>query len=189
MKDIKPRVPPDQYVTSKFPVLTYGATPRIALEEWRLHLTGLAARPVELTWEQFQALPRVRNVADFHCVTGWSRLNNEWEGVGFRELVNLVGPRPEARFVAVGCYGGYTTNMDLAALMDEDVLLACRHDGSDLPPEHGGPVRLVVPKRYAWKSAKWVHVLEFLAEDRPGFWETHGYHNVADPWREERYSG
>lgn len=188
MKGIRPRVPPGQLVTGKFPVLTYGPTPRIELKDWRLRLVGLVAHPVDLTWEAFRALPQVKVVADFHCVTRWSRLSNEWEGVRFREVARLAQPQPEARFAAIGCYGGYTTNLELKALLDDDVLLAWRHDGRELAPEHGGPVRLVVPQRYGWKSAKWAHVLEFLAEDRPGFWETHGYHNTADPWREERFS-
>lgn len=188
MKETRPRVPPGQFVTEKFPVLTYGTTPRIELKDWRLQLAGLVTRPIDLTWEQLLALPQVKIVADFHCVTRWTRLNNEWEGVRFREVAKLAQPQPEARFVAVSCYGGYTTNLELEALLDEDVLLAHRHNGQELAPDHGGPLRLIVAKRYGWKSAKWVHVVEFLAEDQPGFWETHGYNNVADPWREERFS-
>ncbi|MEE9198374.1 MAG: molybdopterin-dependent oxidoreductase, partial [Dehalococcoidia bacterium] len=169
-------------------VLTAGVTPKIDLSTWTLRFTGLVEGPLELTHTQFLALPRKRVSADFHCVTGWSRLDNEWEGVGFRELMGRVRPKPEARYVMVLCYGGYTTNLPLEALLDDDTLLALRHNGEDLTPEHGWPLRLVVPKRYSWKSAKWVREFDFMDEDEPGFWEVRGYHNDGDPWREERLS-
>jgi len=181
------RVPPNQIVTQKFPVLTYGKTPRVGLAEWRLRLFGEVEEPITLRWEEFRQLPTVQVRADFHCVTQWSRLDNLWEGVRAREVVARVRLKPTARFVMVHCYGGYTTNLPLEVLLEEDVLFAFRLDGKDLTPEHGWPVRLVVPSRYGWKSAKWVNGLEFLAENRPGFWEARGYHMNGDPWKEERF--
>ena len=181
------RVPPGQFVTDKFPVLTYGPTPQIDLKEWRLQVSGLVEREVSLTWEQFLALPQTTVVADLHCVTQWSRLNNRWEGVPAREVLRLARPRPEGRYVMLHCYGGYTTNLPLDVLLGDDVLLAHRHDGQPLTPEHGWPLRLVVPQRYGWKSAKWVRGLEVMAEDEPGFWEQRGYNMNADPWKEERF--
>ena len=180
-------VPPGQYVTKKFPVLSFGPTPRIDLDTWRFRLFGLVEEEVSLDWKQLTALDKVTVDAAFHCVTQWSRLENTWEGVAFSEVMKLVKPKPEARYVMVHCYGGYTSNLPLDALMDDDVLFAYRHDGEPLAPEHGGPLRLVVPKRYGWKSAKWVNGLELMAEDAPGFWEVRGYNMNADPWREERF--
>jgi len=179
--------PPGQFVTSKFPVLTYGATPKIEKKDWRLRLFGLVEKEVELDWEQFMALPQSIVTADFHCVTQWSRLDNVWEGVLFRDVARLVKVKPQARYVMAHCYGGYTTNMPLQVILEENVMLAHRHDGQELPREHGGPVRLVVPSRYGWKSAKWINGIEFMAEDRPGFWEQRGYHMNGDPWKEERF--
>ena len=183
----KEQTPPGQFVTEKFPVLTYGSTPKIATERWRLRIFGLVEREVKLDWEQFTHLPRIAITADFHCVTQWSRLGNRWQGVSFAQLIKLARPRPEARFVTVHCYGGYTTNLPRDALMDDDVLFADTLDGKPLDPEHGGPLRLVIPKRYGWKSAKWVGAVELMADDRPGFWEQRGYNNSADPWEEERF--
>ncbi len=180
-------VPPGQYMTEKFPVLTYGATPKIDLESWKFRVFGLVAKEVVFTWEEFMALPQVAVTRDFHCVTQWSRRDNLWEGVSFREVMQRLQPKLEAQYVMAYCYGGYTTNLPLAVLMEEDVLFAHRHEGRPLEPEHGGPLRLVVPSRYGWKSAKWVNGLEFLAEDRPGFWEQLGYHYNGDPWKEERF--
>ncbi|MEE9285677.1 MAG: sulfite oxidase-like oxidoreductase [Dehalococcoidia bacterium] len=182
------KVPPGQFVTDRFPVLTYGATPRFDPERWSFRLFGLVEEPVELTYTEFMALPTITMTADFHCVTQWSRLDNTWQGVSIHEVMKLVKLGPEARFVMAHCDGGYTTNLPMDVLLDDDVLLAYHHDGKPLAPEHGWPLRLIVPKRYAWKSAKWLRGLEFMAEDRPGFWEMHGYHNDADPWSEERFS-
>jgi len=182
------RLPPGQTVVEDWPVLTYGAIPIIDLNEWRLRLFGAVEQEVEFTWEEFIALPSATVRCDIHCVTSWSRLDNEFEGVAFRELLKYVKRLPSARQVFVHCYGGYTTNAALEDLIRGDVLLAYRHDGKELAPEHGGPVRLVVPHLYLWKSAKWVRGLEFLEEERPGFWEMRGYHIRGDPWREERYS-
>ena len=181
------KAPPGQYVTTKFPVLSFGQTPEIDLAAWRLRVFGLVEREVVLDWRQLTALPKVTVDAEFHCVTQWSRLDNTWEGVPFSEVLKLAPPKPEAKFVMAHCYGGYTTNVGLDVLDDSDVLLAYRHDGEPLEPDHGGPLRLVVPKRYGWKSAKWVNGIEFMAEDAPGFWELRGYHMEGDPLKEQRF--
>ncbi len=186
--DLNGRVPPGQYLTTKFPVLTYGPVPRFNPQTWDLQIFGEVESPLRLEYAEFRALTRTKQVADFHCVTTWSRLDNQWEGVMASDLVKLVKPKPTARFVLIHCDGGYTTNLPLENFLDHDVMLADRHDGEDLSPDHGFPLRLVVPKLYAWKSAKWVRAIEFLARDSRGFWEVRGYHNRADPWQEERYS-
>jgi DMSO/TMAO reductase YedYZ molybdopterin-dependent catalytic subunit len=185
---IEERVPPGQVLTDKFPVLSYGPTPRFDPRKWDFRILGEVEEPIRLDYGQFRALPQSRQVSDFHCVTSWSRLDNVWEGVKVRDLMKLVRLKPSARFVVVHCEGGYTTNLPMDEFMEEDVMLAYRHDGKDLEPDHGFPLRLVVPKLYGWKSAKWVRAIEFSAEDRRGFWEVRGYHNHADPWAEERYS-
>ncbi len=183
------RVPPGQYlVGDRWPVLTYGPTPKVDLESWDFRVAGLVENPLRLTWEEWEELPRVEVKADMHCVTSWSKLDNLWGGVQARHLLELAGPKPEARYVSVFCDGGYTTNLPLEELYEEDALFATHHDGEPLTPEHGWPLRLVVPRLYAWKSAKWVRGIELLSEDRPGFWEQNGYHNYGDPWREQRYS-
>ncbi len=179
--------PPGQYVTDKFPVLTFGGTPKVDLDTWQFRVFGLVEEEVAMDWPQFTGLEKTTVDAEFHCVTQWSRLDNTWEGVSFRELMQLVQPKPEARFVMAHCYGDYTTNIGLDVLDDADVLFAYRHDGEPLAADHGGPLRLVVPKRYGWKSAKWVNGLEFMAEDAPGFWEQRGYHMEADPVKEQRF--
>ena len=182
------RLPPGQKVVQDWPVLTYGGEPRIDRDQWRLRIFGLVEAEVEFNWEQFAALPTTTVHCDIHCVTSWSRMDNDFEGVAFRELLKHVRPDASAGAVMVHCYGGYTTNLLLDDLMREDALLAYRHDGKELPAAHGGPCRLVVPHLYFWKSAKWVRGLEFLPKDRPGFWEQYGYHIRGDPWKEERYS-
>lgn len=179
--------PPGQFVTEKFPVLTYGATPKIPLDEWRFRVFGLVEEEVSLDWRQFNALPKLALDAEFHCVTQWSKLQNAWEGVAFNEIMKLVTLKPEATHVMAHCYGGYSTNLALDVAADDDVLFAYAHDGEPLAAAHGGPLRLVVPKRYGWKSAKWVNGLEFMPEDRPGFWEVRGYHMEGDPWKEQRF--
>src|ERR671936_96711 len=181
------RLPPGQVLTDKWPVLTYGRTPLCDMSRWQLRLFGAVSSPASLSWAQLLDLPRTEITADMHCVTTWSRLDNKWEGVSFRELTRLVQPLTQARFVIAHCDSGYTTSLPVEALNDDDVLLAYRHDGVELPAEHGGPLRLVVPKRYAWKSAKWLEGLEWSERDRLGFWERNGYNNNADPWLEERY--
>ncbi len=182
------RLPPGQYRTDKWPVLHYGGIPRIDLATWEFAVTGEVEEPVRWTWEEFTHLPRTTIRRDVHCVTAWSRFDNTFEGVAFREVMRHVRPRPGAEFVMAHSYGGYTTNVRLADLLDEDVLFAFTHDGTPLAPEHGWPCRLVVPKFYFWKSAKWVRGIEFLHSEQPGFWEQNGYNLHGDPWKEERYS-
>lgn len=181
------RVPGGQFVTDKFPVLTYGPTPKVDLATFRLRLYGMVEKECELTWQQLLALPKTVMTADFHCVTQWSRLENTWEGVRTQDVVKLIRLRPEASYVMVHCYGGYSTNIPLEDFLEENVLLAYRHDGRELPADHGRPLRLVIPHLYGWKSAKWVNGVEFMKDDRPGFWEERGYHMRGDPWKEERF--
>jgi DMSO/TMAO reductase YedYZ molybdopterin-dependent catalytic subunit len=170
-------------------VLTYGDAPRIETRDWRFRISGLVSRERTLTWEEFTALPKVERVSDIHCVTRWSRFDNRWEGVLASEVVRLSEPHAAARFVMVHGYGGYSTNLALESLMGNGVLFALAHDGAPLEPEHGGPLRLVVPDLYFWKSAKWANGLEFMDRDRAGFWERNGYHMHGDPWSQERHSG
>ena len=180
-------VPPGQFVTEKFPVLTFGPAPKIDLVTWQFRVSGLVEKELTLTWEEFMSLEKVTLDAEFHCVTQWSRLQNTWEGVAFNEVMKLIKLKPEAKYVMAHCYGGYSTNLSLDVATEDDVLFAYKHDGEPLSRDHGGPLRLVVPKRYGWKSAKWVNGLEFMAEDEPGFWEIRGYHMQGDPWKEERF--
>ena len=182
------RVPPGQTLTEKWPVLTYGRTPRFDPRTWTFRCFGRVEREASWTWEEFQRLPRVTFTSDVHCVTRWSKLDNTWEGVSIRELMKHVRPLPEATFVLQHADPDYTTNIALEDLLQDDVLLALKHSGRDLEPDHGGPMRLVVPRLYFWKSAKWLRALEFLDVNPPGFWEQNGYHMRADPWTEERYS-
>jgi DMSO/TMAO reductase YedYZ molybdopterin-dependent catalytic subunit len=183
------RIPPSQRQTHKWPVLHYWGVPTIDLAQWRFEVFGLVAQPLTFTWEEYKALPRVKVFADFHCVTRWSRLDNLWEGVSVQELLRLAGGvQPEAKFVVAHGYDAeFTTNMPLADFLGEDVLVADLHDGQPLTPDHGGPLRLIVPRLYAWKSAKWLRALEFVAEDQRGTWEQAGYHDRGDPWKEERH--
>jgi DMSO/TMAO reductase YedYZ molybdopterin-dependent catalytic subunit len=183
------RLPPMQHATQKWPVLHYWGVPAINLSQWRLEIRGLVEQPVVFTWEQYQSLPRVKVFADFHCVTRWSQLGNLWEGVSVHELLKQAGGiKPEAQFVIAHGYDeGYTTNFPLADLLGKEVLVADRHDGEALTDEHGGPLRLVVPRLYAWKSAKWLRAIELVAIDQPGAWEQAGYHCHGDPWTEQRH--
>jgi DMSO/TMAO reductase YedYZ molybdopterin-dependent catalytic subunit len=183
------RLPPGQSVTVKWPVLHEGRVPVFDPANWNLDVRGLVKHPFRLTWTEFKALPRKRVKADFHCVTTWSKFDNEWEGVSFRVIAEQAQPKPEARFVMAHGEGGYTTNIPLDDLMRDDVLLADWHAPEPMTAEHGAPLRLVVPHLYAWKSAKWLRGLDFLASDRPGYWEQVGYHMYGDPFREERYRG
>lgn len=184
---LKP-VPPGQRLSMDLPVLDLGTHPEVDYTDWKLRLFGLVKQEVELGWPEFMALPQVKDVSDFHCVTHWSCQDLVWEGVQAREVIALAQPLPEAGFVTLHSYDGYATNLPLSALMDTDVILAHGLEGGPLSTAHGGPVRMVVPKRYGWKSAKWLKAIEFHSEDRPGYWEVRGYHNEADPWREERFS-
>ncbi len=183
------RIPPGQSRTRKWPVLDAGGPPSIELEKWRFRVDGLVAKPVEWNWEEFQKLPRVKVFSDFHCVTRWSRLGNVWEGVSTRELVERSGGLlPEANFVVAHGYDfGWTTNLPANEFLAEDALIALTHDDEPISLEHGGPARGIVPRLYAWKSAKWISGIEFIREDRPGFWERNGYHRNGDPWKEERF--
>jgi DMSO/TMAO reductase YedYZ molybdopterin-dependent catalytic subunit len=182
------RLPRGQVLTKKWPVLTYGETPPLDLAHWSFRCFGLVQEPVTWTWPEFLQLPRVRVTSDIHCVTRWSRFDNEWEGVAVSEILGRVRVLPHATAVMVHADPDYTTNLLLEDIRNEDALLAYKHDGEDLPVEHGGPCRLVVPRLYFWKSAKWVRGFEFLDHNAPGFWEQNGYHLRADPWREERYA-
>jgi len=186
--ETRERLPPGQVLTHKWPVLTYGETPHADLQTWTFRCFGLVDQELSWTWKEFLDLPRVEVTSDIHCVTRWSRFDNRWEGVAVAEILRRVGVRPQAVAVMAHSEAGYTTNISLADLRGDDVLLAFKHDGRDLAPEHGGPCRLVVPKLYFWKSAKWIRAFEFLDVDAPGFWEVNGYHLHADPWKEERYS-
>jgi DMSO/TMAO reductase YedYZ molybdopterin-dependent catalytic subunit len=187
-KDQEDRLPPGQYLVTGFPVLSYGPTPRFNPAKWDFRLIGMVEEPLRLTWDQVRQLPFSSQVSDFHCVTTWSRYDNRWGGVKVSDLMKLVKLKPDAKYVLIHCDGGYTTNVSLEEFLDEDVMLAYQHDGKDLAPDHGWPLRLVVPKLYGWKSAKWVRAIEFCINDRRGFWEVRGYHNHGDPWVEERYS-
>jgi DMSO/TMAO reductase YedYZ molybdopterin-dependent catalytic subunit len=190
--DVRPsdraRIPPGQVRTAKWPVLHYGDVPAVDLATWRFEITGLVERPLRLTWDELRALPTQDTVCDIHCVTRWSRLDNRFTGVGVRQLLALARPTAEATFVMVRAEQGFTTNLPLADFDRPENLLAWQHDGADLTPEHGGPVRLVVPHLYFWKSAKWVRGLELRRSDAPGFWEQNGYHMRGDPWTEERHT-
>ncbi len=183
------RIPPGQSRTKKWPVLDASGPPRLALEDWTLRIFGLVAQPACWNWGQVQKLPRVRVFSDFHCVTRWSRLGNIWEGISTRELLRLAGGTlPEAKFaLAHGYDRGFTTNLPLEDLLAEDALVAFTHDGEPISTDHGGPARLIVPRLYAWKSAKWLSGIELVTEDQAGFWEANGYHMRGDPWEEQRY--
>jgi DMSO/TMAO reductase YedYZ molybdopterin-dependent catalytic subunit len=182
------RLPPGQSLVRDWPVLDLGVQPDVTKEKWRLRLEGLVAAPLRLDWDAFNALPQAETVNDIHCVTQWSRYDNRWQGVRASTLLDLARPKPAARFVSFTSYDGYTTNVPLPEFAREEVLLAHSWEGAPLTRQHGGPVRVVIPRLYFWKSPKWVTRIELLGADRPGFWEVRGYHNEADPWKEERYS-
>lgn len=181
------RLPPGQHLVETWPVLDLGRKPDILLADWSLTVGGFVAQEVTWTWEQFLAQPQITMVSDFHCVTSWSRFDNEWEGVSFRHLLTLVRPLSSARYVLFTAYDDYTTNLPLDACDDEDVILARSWNRKPLSKEHGGPVRMIVPKRYAWKGAKWVKSITFSDRDDKGFWEMRGYSNSALPWENDRY--
>ncbi len=181
------RLPPGQYMARDFPVLHVGDVPRFDPAAWRFRIWGEVDRPVELTWEQFQALPTRTVTTDIHCVTRWTKFNTTWGGVPFRDLMQLARVKPSARFVVTHGANGYSANVPLAVADQDDVLLAHTYDGKPLEPIHGGPLRMFVPSRYFWKSTKWCTGVEFSSDDKPGFWELRGYNNDGDPWKEERY--
>lgn len=190
-----PQVPVDQHLLTNWPVLSLGEPPNISLEDWRLEVAGLVENPFALTWNEFLSLPQVDDVSDFHCVTTWSRVDNHWRGVKFRTVAELAVPKDEAKWVLCTGYDRditsgeeYTTNLPLARAIEDDVLLVHRWEGRPLPREHGGPCRMITPKLYAWKGAKWIRRIEFLDRNRKGFWERRGYSDTAEPWFNDRYS-
>jgi DMSO/TMAO reductase YedYZ molybdopterin-dependent catalytic subunit len=190
-----PKLPVGQHEVKNWPVLDLGEQPNVAPASWRLEVGGLVENPFTLTWDRFMDLPQVDDVSDFHCVTTWSRFDNHWRGVRFKTIAELAVPSDDVRFVLCTSYDvapgtsiPYTTNLPLARALDDDVLLVHTWEGKPLPREHGGPCRVITPRLYAWKGAKWIRKIEFLAEDRKGFWEVRGYSNTAEPWENDRYS-
>ncbi len=182
------RLPPGQHLVKNWPVLDLGIQPDISTASWKLVVNGLVAHPTKFDWQAFNALPQTELVSDIHCVTTWSRYDNRWSGVAVADLLDAVMPADNARFVALTSYDGYKTNMPLSDFASDAAILALAWEGQPIAREHGGPMRLVVPHLYFWKSPKWLSGIEFLEHDRPGFWEVNGYHNYGDPWREQRYS-
>jgi DMSO/TMAO reductase YedYZ molybdopterin-dependent catalytic subunit len=183
------RLPPGQHLVKDWPVLDLGRQPDVEKEDWKLKLFGAVENPFTWDWAGFAAQPQSRFVSDIHCVTTWSRYDNRWDGVATRDLIALAKPQPDAHFVVLHAFDGYTTNLTLEDFAAEDALLAHSWDGKPLTLHHGGPVRLVVPHLYFWKSPKWIAKVQFTTDNRPGFWEVNGYHDRGDPWKEERYSG
>lgn len=181
------RLPPGQSLTLKWPVLHAGGIPAFDPEAWRFRTGGLVEHPLVFTWAEFLALPRIQTTSDFHCVTRWSRFDNHWEGVAFSALCEMTRPETSATHAMIHSSDGYATNAPLADLLEANVLFALKHDGGPLTAEHGGPLRLVAPKLYGWKSAKWVCGLELMPRDKPGFWERNGYHMYGDPFKEQRF--
>ncbi|MFN8632520.1 MAG: sulfite oxidase-like oxidoreductase [Chloroflexota bacterium] len=186
-KELGERLPPGQYATEKWPVLHYGSVPTFDPKTWDFKVWGLVENPIHLTYDQFMAQPTKVVKRDIHCVTRWSMFDSDWEGVPFRDVLVQVRPKPEAKFVMAHAENNFTANLPLTDLDRDDVLLAWKRNGEDISAEHGYPLRLFVPHLYFWKSAKWLRGFEFLAEDKPGFWESYGYHMRGDPWNEERY--
>lgn len=188
MRDrFRDRLPPGQHLRSDFPVLHYGDIPNIEIERWEFVIDGLVRNKLRFSFDELLRLPSVEVKADFHCVTGWSKFDLLWKGIPFKVIYSLAEPLPEARYAIIYGENDYSTNLSLDVAMNDDVLFAYEYDGKPLTPEHGYPLRLVVPKLYAYKSAKWVNRVEFTDKDKPGFWEVRGYSNSADPWKEERY--
>ena len=190
-----PKLPVGQHEVNNWPVLDLGEQPHVPTAEWKLDVGGLVDNPFTLNWDQFLALPQAEDISDFHCVTTWSRYENHWRGVQFKTIAELAIPREEVKYVLCtgydfmpGTFIPYTTNLPLARAIEDDVLLVHTWEGKPLPPEHGGPCRLITPKLYAWKGAKWIRKIEFLAADKKGFWEVRGYSNSAEPWFNDRYS-
>ncbi len=187
-EDIQARTPPGQTLVKHFPVLDMGIKPEISTDDWTLKIYGLVNEEVTLDWDALLQLTQISSQSDFHCVTRWSQLDMNWQGVSVKDILTLAGPTDIAQYVTIHGYDGYTTNLPLQALLDDDVLIAHQVFGQPLTREHGGPARLIVPKRYAWKGAKWVKAIELHQYDRPGFWEVRGYHNDAFPFEEQRFT-
>lgn len=183
----QPRLPPGQRLVRDWPVLDLGIQPDVSPKKWAFSVGGLVENAIEWDWDAFMAQPQVTLTTDIHCVTTWSMYDNQWVGVSALHLLSVVKPKPEAKFVVMHSYDGYTTNVPLSALADDDVVLAHTWQGKPITREHGGPMRAIIPKLYLWKSAKWLRHITFLAKDAPGYWEVRGYHNNGDPWTEERY--
>ena len=181
------RLPPGQRLVENWPVLDLGIQPDVPKSDWRLTIDGSVEQPIAWDWAAFMAQPQIEDVSDIHCVTQWSRYDNRWQGVPTRHVIDLARPRPETRHVILHGYDGYMTNVTIEAFTGEGCLIAHAHNGQPITREHGGPARLVIPRYYFWKSAKWLKRIEFAAADRPGFWEVRGYHNIGDPWAEQRY--
>ena len=181
------RLPPGQRLTEDFPVLHHGEIPEFDITKWDFKIKGLIRNPLRFTFEEFLKLPSLELTTDFHCVTGWSKFDLTWKGVLFKTIASIAEPFSEARFVSIIAEKGYTTSLPLDVAIDDDVIFAYEYEGKPLSPEHGYPLRLVVPKRYAYKCVKWARAVEFIKDDSPGFWEVRGYSNSADPWKEERY--
>ncbi|GJL55226.1 MAG: sulfite oxidase-like oxidoreductase [Nitrospirales bacterium] len=182
-----PRVPPGQHLVNNWPVLDLGFKPELSLDDWTLTIDGQIENPVTWNWEEFQAQPSKSYTTDFHCVTSWSRLDNEWVGVSFQHVCSIVRPLPSAQFLFFEAYDDYTTNLPLSVCQDDDVFLAVQWNHLPLSKDHGGPVRLIIPKLYAWKGAKWIKKITFTEQDQKGFWEIRGYSNTARPWQNDRY--
>ncbi|MCY9658628.1 sulfite oxidase-like oxidoreductase [Paenibacillus chondroitinus] len=188
-QEIADRVPPGQAVTERFPILHEGEVPKYDMSTWSLRVFGEVAEEKSFSYEELLALPRTQVVCDIHCVTRWSKLDTVWEGVLFRDFLKLINVKPEGKYVMLHADNEYETNVPLTDLMGDHILLAMSYDGKPLTPKHGWPLRLLVPHLYFWKSAKWIQGIEFMKEDREGFWERNGFHNVADPFQEQRFSG
>ena len=182
------RLPPGQHTVHNFPVLDLGVRPAVSLADWRLKIHGHVENPVVLDWQQFLALPQFKDTSDFHCVTTWSQFDMQWEGVAFFTIAELVKPKPDATHVFFKSYDGYSTNNPIDVCLDDDVLIAHKWNGQPISVEHGGPARVIIPKRYAWKGAKFIREITFLDRDILGFWEIRGYSNTADPWTEDRFA-
>ncbi|UKS28848.1 sulfite oxidase-like oxidoreductase [Paenibacillus sp. HWE-109] len=187
--ELADRIPPGQVVTDRFPILHEGEVPQYDMTAWSLRVFGLVKEEKSFSYEQLMALPRTQVVCDIHCVTRWSKLDTVWEGILFRDFLRLLDVQPEGKYVMIHADNDYETNVPLEDLMGDDILLAMTFDGKPLTQKHGWPLRLVVPHLYFWKSAKWIQGIEFMAEDREGFWERNGFHNIADPFEEQRFSG
>ena len=187
--DVQKRVPPGQYLTEKWPVLHYGPIPTFDPKRWDFRVFGAVENEIKLNWDEFQKLEQTAVTADMHCVTTWSRLDQKWEGIPFSKIVELAKPTPDAKFVIAHSEYGFTANIPIEYCLRDDCLIALRANGAPLTAEHGSPARLVVPRLYAWKSAKWLRGIEFSETDKSGFWERNGYHNTGDPWKEQRYWG
>ncbi|HEY4510483.1 MAG TPA: sulfite oxidase-like oxidoreductase [Candidatus Paceibacterota bacterium] len=193
-KDFKPKregnskLPPGQYEVKDFPVLSLGPTPHVSKEDWLLEVFGLLEKPTKWNWNEFNSLPKVTMKKDIHCVTKWSKLGTKWEGVSMDEIIKIVGVKKGTTHLIAHSYDGYSTNLPLEDVSNGKAMVATSYEGEEIPSEHGGPARLFVPHLYFWKSAKWLKGLEFVSHDIPGFWETRGYHNYGDPWKEQRYS-